>query len=104
MQGSDAMNPTICEAIHERRVLRLNYHWGHRVVEPHAYGLNDNGHELLRVFQVSGASESGEHHGWKLLRVDEIHGLHVLDDQFAGPRPGYKRGDKAMDQRIFCQL
>ena len=98
------MNPVICEAIHERRLLRLNYHWGHRIVEPHAYGLNDNGHELLRVFQVSGASESGEHHGWKLLRVDEIHGLEILKEQFEGSRLGYKHGDKAMDQRIYCQL
>ncbi|MBI5115043.1 hypothetical protein HZA56_01060 [Candidatus Poribacteria bacterium] len=98
------MNPVICEAIRERRLLRLNYHWGHRIVEPHAYGLNDNGHELLRVFQVSGASESGEHHGWKLLRVDEIHGLEILKEQFEGSRPGYKHGDKAMDQRIYCQL
>jgi len=98
------MNPVICEAIRGHRLLRLNYHWGHRVVEPHAYGLNDNGHELLRVFQVSGASESGEHHGWKLLRVDEIHGLEILKEQFEGSRSGYKHGDKAMDQRIYCQL
>lgn len=98
------MNPVMCEAIRGHRLLRLNYHWGHRVVEPHAYGLNDNGHELLRVFQVSGASESGEHHGWKLLHVDEIHGLEILKEQFEGSRSGYKHGDKAMDQRIYCQL
>lgn len=98
------MNPAICEAIREHRVLQLNYHWGHRVVEPHTYGLNDNGHELLRVYQVSGASESGEHRGWKLLRVDEIRGLQILDEQFQGPRPGYNRGDRAMDQAIYCQL
>lgn len=98
------MNSVICGAIGEHRLLRLNYHWGQRIVEPHAYGLNDNGHELMRVFQVSGASESGEPHGWKLLRVDEIHGLEVLKEHFGDPRPGYKHGDKAMDRHIYCQL
>jgi hypothetical protein len=98
------MNSIICDAVHEHRLLRLNYHWGYRIVEPHAYGLNDNGHELLRVFQVSGASESGAHHGWKLLRVDEIHQLEILEEKFAGSRPDYRRSDKAMDQRIYCQL
>jgi hypothetical protein len=98
------MNSVICEALHEHQLLRLNYHWGYRTVEPHAYGLNDNGRELLRVYQVARASESGEHHGWKLLRVDEIHRLEILEEQFAGPRPDYHRSDKAMNQRIYCQL
>ena len=94
----------ICDAIRNRQLLRLNYNWGYRTVEPHAYGLNDNGHELLRVYQVAGASESGEPRGWKLLRVDEIHGLAILEENFSGPRQGYKRGDKALDARIYCEL
>ena len=98
------MNSTICTAIRERRLIQLSYHWGHRVVEPHAYGLNENGHELLRVFQTSGASDSGKPAGWKLLRADEITGMRVLEDHFAGARSGYSRGDKALDREIYCEL
>lgn len=98
------MNSAICTAIRERRLIHLTYHWGHRIVEPHAYGRNDNGHELLRVFQLRGASESGEPYGWKLLRMDEITGLNVLEENFSGPRSGYARNDKALDERIYCQL
>lgn len=98
------MNQSICQAISEKRLLSLSYHWGHRVVEPHAYGLNDNGHELLRVYQVSGASDSGKPSGWKLLRLDEVANIQLLDDFFHEPRQGYKRGDKALDSRKYCEL
>lgn len=98
------MNSAICRAIRERHLIRLSYGWGSRLVEPHAYGRNNNGNELLRVFQASGASESGEPFGWKLLRVDEINALHIVDEHFAGPRQGYRPGDSAMDDRIYCQL
>jgi len=85
-------------------LIELRYGWGLRLVEPHAYGHNDNGHDLLRCYQTSGASESGENRGWKHLRLDEINGLRVLQDQFARPRQGYKRGDKALDAQIYCEL
>ncbi len=98
------MKQSLCRAIRGRRLLRLNYHWGYRTVEPHAYGLNDNGHELLLVYQVAGASRSGKPQGWKHLRLDEIRELTVLDDTFPGPRPGYRHDDKALDRRIYCQL
>lgn len=98
------MNSAICRAINERRLIRLTYGWGNRIVEPHAYGLNDNGHELLRVFQTSGASDSGEPYGWKLLRCDEITSLTVLEDHFSDPRQGYRRGDKAIGEQIYCEL
>lgn len=98
------MNSIICSAIQNQKVLRITYDWGSRTVEPHAYGLNDDDHELLRAYQVSGSSESGETRGWKLFRVDEISSLSVLEDNFEGPRRGYRRGDKALDARIYCEL
>lgn len=98
------MNHLICQAIQNRNLLRLVYHWGYRLVEPHAYGINKNGHELLRCYQVGGASESDQPKGWKLFRVDEIHQLHGTEENFSGPRLGYNRNDKALDRQIYCQL
>jgi hypothetical protein len=97
------MNAVLCKALAERLKLQLVYDWGHRIVEPHAYGIGDERQELLRVYQVGGASQSGEPIGWKLFRVDEIRALHLLPDTFPGPRQGYKRNDNAMT-KIYAQL
>ncbi len=90
------MNYSMQNAINERRLIRLDYEPGQRLIEPHAYGLSSKGDELLRAFQVSGASASGVHHDWKLFRVDRINSLTVLNERFDGPRPEYRRGDSAM--------
>lgn len=96
--------PEICEAIRELRLIELRYDWGYRLVEPHAYGRNYKGDELLRCYQIGGESESGQPVGWKLFRVDDITSLHIRADRFAGPRPGYNPNDKALDARIYCEL
>lgn len=97
------MNPAICEAIQARRVVRFYYGGGLRVVEPHCYGVSTAGHEVVRAYQISGYSQSGESVGWKLFRVSEISGLEVSGEAFAGARPGYNPNDSAM-ATIFCRL
>lgn len=62
----------ICEAIQSRKVLRFYYDGGFRHVEPFCYGLGTSDNELLRAYQIDGASESNEFRGWKLFKVDEI--------------------------------
>jgi hypothetical protein len=94
----------IATAIRERRLIRLVYDGGYRTVEPHAHGHNNKkNHDLLRAYQVSGSSKSFEYVGWKLFRCDEMLSFQVLEDRFSGPRDGYKRGDKALDQ-IYSEL
>ncbi len=96
------MNEAISEAIREKLMLELRYHGFSRIVEPHAYGRDKNGDEILRCYQVSGGSESGERIGWKLLKVRDAFSLFVTSASFA-PRSDYRRNDKAMEY-IFCQL
>ena len=71
------MNATITQAITEKSVLELRYHGYSRIVEPHAYGRDKDGEEILRCYQTSGGSESGEKAGWKLLKVREVFSLHL---------------------------
>ena len=52
------MNDLFCQAIHEKRLFRVNYTVGIRTVEPHAYGENSQGNELLRVYQIAGPDVS----------------------------------------------
>lgn len=96
------MNATITQAITEKRVLELRYHGYFRIVEPHAYGSDKDGDEILRCYQTSGGSESGERVGWKLLKVGEVFSLHLTRDTFVA-RPEYRRNDKAMAY-VFSQL
>ena len=93
----------LISAIQLHHAVTLQYHGYSRTVEPHCYGQAADGSEKLRCWQVSGGSESGERHGWKLLNVNEIHSASMSESTFSSARPGYKRGDTAM-QRIYAQL
>lgn len=96
------MNATICAAINGRQLLELRYHGYARIVEPYAYGRDKNGDALLRCFQISGGSGSGQQTGWKLLKVADVFAINEQKPTFT-PRPEYRPGDKAM-VFIFCQL
>lgn len=86
---------SITTAIQERKLLSFVYDGFERTVEPHTYGTDTKGHLALRAYQVGGGSESGNYIGWKLFHVHDMHGMNVRPQTFPGPRPGYKRGDRA---------
>lgn len=86
------MNGLIAAAVEQRRLLKFAYSAGSRIVEPHAYGLDGGGRELLRCYQLAGESASGGRAGWKLLRAGDITAVEVLDVCFA-PRAGYNTDD-----------
>lgn len=94
----------IKNAIEGCMVLEIYYPPGLRIVEPHAVGRSADGNLLLRAFQTDGASASGEHVNWKLFRLDRAGNVGGSLGAFAGPRPGYRRGDKAMKGGIIAQL
>lgn len=96
------MKQEVSSAIAEKRMLELRYHGYNRTVEPHAYGRDKSGDEILRCYQTSGGSESGERVGWKLLKIADAYAVHGLKQEFR-LRPEYKRNDKAMEY-IFCQV
>lgn len=86
---------SISTAIQGRNLLSFIYDGFQRTVEPHTFGVDAKGHPTLRAYQVSGGSESGEYVGWKLFHVNDMLGVTMRLKTFAGPRLGYKRGDKA---------
>lgn len=96
------MNSTVIQAIQQRKQLELRYHGYSRIVEPHSYGRDKDGDEILRCYQISGGSESGERIGWKLLKIREVFSLHIMGNEFT-VQPKYKRNDKAMVY-IFEQI
>ena len=97
------MNTSLLNAICEKRTLSLQYDDYLRTIEPHAYGESKDGVQLLRAYQTSGGSESGERQGWKLFDLSKAYSVTASQHTFTAARPGYARGDKAMT-RIFAEL
>ena len=85
-------HPLICDAIRLKHVIRFEYHGGAREVEPYLYGRSSAGVELLRAFQLRGASRSGETAGWKMFQVADISSVSVTFEPFTA-RSGYDPND-----------
>jgi len=94
---------SVATAIQGRNLLSFIYDGYRRTVEPHTYGTDMQGHSALRAYQVAGGSESRQYVGWKLFHSNKMQGVTVQLQTFSGPRPGYKRGDKAFAS-ILAQL
>lgn len=92
-----------CQAIQDRKCLDLRYDGYTRIVEVHAVGFSSESNPIMRVWQVSGGSNSGERQGWKLLRLDEVSGAQISSVNSQAPRPRYKRNDTAITN-IRCQV
>jgi len=98
------MESVFVNAIRELTVVEFYYPPGMRKIEPHAIGRGSSNQLLVRAFQTEGASASGEHENWKLFRLDKAGNTDFAGEHFAGSRPGYKRGDKAMSGGIIEEL
>ena len=93
----------ICDAIHQRRQVKLTYRGGGpRIVEPYACGISDGAHPILRAYQLSGDSPTRDH-GWKLFHLEDISHFEILEDGFDEPRVGYMRNDPTMT-KIYCEV
>jgi len=98
------MFDVIREAIDKKHRLSINYDPGERIVEPHVLGRSSNGNLLLRAFQVSGASASGEDHNWKLFRLYRMRAANDSGVEFGSPRPLYNPDDSAMKGGIIERI
>jgi len=97
------MQSVLCNAINSHLVLTFYYNGAHRKVEPFCYGRSSAGKDVLRGYQTSGDSESGNPLGWRLFDVSKISSMTVTEENFAGTRPGYNPNDSAMVQ-IYCRV
>lgn len=96
------MNEDIVEAIENKKLIEFLYDGESRIVEPHCYGVTTKGNDAIRAFQVDGYSSSGKM-GWKLYDLSKVDDLNISGKTFYSPRPGYKKGDRGMDD-IYCEL
>jgi hypothetical protein len=95
------MRLQICEAIKRKRLLMFGYGDFVRVVEPHLFGLNSAGHEMLSAWLRPGLSRTDPEGGWRNYLTSEITNLQMLDETFAGQREGFNAQDPRM-REVFC--
>ena len=93
----------LCAAIRRRSLVMFEYGDLIRVVEPHRFGVNSAGHEMLSGWLRAGYSRSDPAGGWRNYLVSDVSALQVLDAPFAGTRPGYTAHDARM-REVYCQL
>jgi hypothetical protein len=93
----------LCGAIQRRSLIMFEYGDLIRVVEPHRFGVNSAGHEMLSGWLRAGYSRSDPAGGWRNYLIHDISALQVLDAPFLGARPGYVAHDPRM-REVFCEL
>ena len=93
----------LCAAIRRRSLVMFEYGDLIRVVEPHRYGVNSAGHEMLSGWLRAGYSRSDPAGGWRNYLLSDVSALQVLDAPFAGTRPGYAAHDARM-REVYCEL
>lgn len=92
-----------CRALRDGKLLDLHYETFSRSVEVHCVGRTRHGHSVIRAWQAADDPVRRDRKGWKLIRLDQTVRVSISPDGSAAPRPGYRRGDAAMD-RIICEL
>jgi hypothetical protein len=96
-------DPTIIAAIRKKLLLKFVYNGEERIVEPQTYGLSTTGKEILRAYQKSGGSRSGQSRIAKLFDVAKISNLQMTNETFAQALSAHNPDDCAMIE-IFATL
>jgi hypothetical protein len=97
-----ALHDLIWASIETRHHVSFVYDGKRRIAEAHDYGLQ-NGRVRLLVYQFAGESNSGRLPAWRLVDVDGISELKVLDTTFPGNRPA-PSGQHHRWEQIFIRV
>ena len=94
------MDPAICSAIAEKRLIEFRYEGCLRVVEPYCHGITETEDEVLRAFQIGGHRETEEDVGWKFFREDKMEDIVLLNDTFNEKYPTCDFGERMKE--VHC--
>jgi len=89
-------------AITQKRKIRFCYGGAERIAEPHDYGIQ-NGKTRLLAYQTGGRSNSGRLPAWRLVDVNGMTQLEVLEKTFSGNRPAHS-GRRQQWEKLFLRV
>ncbi len=90
------MSPMIAQAVREHRIMTFSYHELPRTVEPHTYGVDGDGDEILVAYQIGGLTQSGSLPLWRNFKVAGIRQADFTHAVFGSTRPGYNAYDSRL--------
>jgi hypothetical protein len=89
------MSSKVRQAIEQRSRLRLHFKGNDIIVEPYAFGLDQDGEPLLLCFQADTEAMLNTRNGWKVIPLSEVTSIDFLDEACARTQPGYIRNHPA---------
>ncbi len=92
-----------CEAIRTKKLLSFWYHGRRQLVEPHAFGMDEDHASALLAYLIAGTNESGTVPEWRLYKAMETRTVAIVPIEFALARRDYRRDDPRF-LVIDCQL
>jgi hypothetical protein len=102
VEATYSIDDLLRAAISQRRQIRFCYGGTERVAEPHDYGIQ-NGRARLLAYQTGGRSNSGRLPAWRLVDVDGITQLVLLEKTFPGNRPA-PSGRRHHWEKLFVRV
>jgi hypothetical protein len=102
VESSDSIDELLRTAISQLRQIRFCYGGTERIAEPHDYGIQ-NGKTRLLAYQTGGRSKSGRLPAWRLVDVDGMTQLEVLEKTFSGNRPA-PSGRRQQWEKLFIRV
>jgi hypothetical protein len=102
VEESLSIDELLRAAITQRRQIRFCYGGTERIAEPHDYGIQ-NGKTRLLAYQIGGRSNSGHLPAWRLVDVDGMTQLEVLEKTFSGNRPALS-GRRHQWEQLFIRV
>ena len=93
-----AKRPMVLRAIEQRTLVQIDYDRSMVRVEPHIYGVDRQGNELLAGWVVAGSRGR-----WTIERLDDAKIVQPITEHFEGPRSDYVKDDP-MFATIYAAL
>ncbi len=92
----------VCDAIRRRAVIQFHYRGERRTVEPYLHGRTRAGKEVLRAYQIGGASGTGRRFAWKLFDLALIEAPSPVKVTFS-LRADYRERDRSVPT-VHCRV
>ncbi len=101
-QSARSVDWLLRDAIRNKHLIEFVYQGLKRVAEPHDYGIQ-NGVKKLLMYQVRGESKSSRLPDWRMVAIDSMQRVRILDESFPGGRPTPYGEHKKWDQ-VFTRV
>lgn len=92
------MNNLICQAIDNKSIIVFDYNGVKCTVEPHCYGITNNGEEVIYGYQIN-----TDPNKWDVFLISKISSLALYGQYFSRARDGFNT-DKIGFASINCKI